>query len=577
MGQLPWRRIRDKEEAGDVKGQFDHHKLLQCLPPELGLFLDHIKLLTYYDKPDYVYVAMTLKKAIARLGIQEADPFDWEQDLCGPSITSASAVSTPGVKVVSRDAVKRSVHKSRTNCSEVEGLIESNSMAANQPANQNIDGNVGSAAGPAAEKRILPDIEQASAKKATVDDGEEKAVVQNKNEDIMNKNVQIDNYYISEDSEEEEDGSSSQSSSLRESSKSDLESSKSNSPAPHDIHIDASVPGSQPVVKENQVISSLTSNSARSSDYQERVAIDIDGLKSKNKSDDLVQSVTTSSMSSSDRSKQQEDSYNGNKWDCAFPPAKDCPYVIHPEQDQPVLLGFSAPSANNDDLKNLEMDKEEKENLQSGGNNPVHHNVGHRTDSSSSSRSVGVSSTIRKMSSLPAQFNTMAITSETTETGANRNNDSGMHTTGTPLAISKDARGDANEQSNLYLDNADSNDKHDSSSKQTQGRKAVPPLKDNLVVVSSKTKPDKKNFPAKSKTVSSGSKISKEAGKLKARPGEPKGAHKLRSSEQVIHRLEVVPSSVILQPRPPPNPPPHHYSHTLQGRRRRFLRPQAEK
>lgn len=52
-GQLPWRKIKDKEQVGLMKEKFDHRLLLKHLPSDLKQFLDHIQLLTYSDKPDY--------------------------------------------------------------------------------------------------------------------------------------------------------------------------------------------------------------------------------------------------------------------------------------------------------------------------------------------------------------------------------------------------------------------------------------------------------------------------------------------------------------------------------------------
>lgn len=52
-GQLPWRKIKDKEQVGLTKEKYDHRILLKHLPSDLKQFLEHIQSLTYADRPDY--------------------------------------------------------------------------------------------------------------------------------------------------------------------------------------------------------------------------------------------------------------------------------------------------------------------------------------------------------------------------------------------------------------------------------------------------------------------------------------------------------------------------------------------
>ncbi|RWS30985.1 tau-tubulin kinase 2-like protein [Leptotrombidium deliense] len=56
-GSLPWRKIKDKEQVGQIKEKYDHKHLIRNLPqPEFKLFIEHLQQLTYYDKPDYKYL-----------------------------------------------------------------------------------------------------------------------------------------------------------------------------------------------------------------------------------------------------------------------------------------------------------------------------------------------------------------------------------------------------------------------------------------------------------------------------------------------------------------------------------------
>ena len=136
VGQLPWRRIRDKEEAGEVKAQYDHRKLIKTMPFEFYTFLSHLKDLTYFQKPDYAMLIKLLQCSMKRLGIHDSDPYDWEQDYSAPSLTTASAGSPPAVKSIEQNHLikegvdgKRNVPSSKTNCSEVADLSENGQNA----------------------------------------------------------------------------------------------------------------------------------------------------------------------------------------------------------------------------------------------------------------------------------------------------------------------------------------------------------------------------------------------------------------------------------------------------------------
>lgn len=45
-GQLPWRKIKDKEQVGVMKENYDHRSLLKHLPSDLRQFLEHIQVRT---------------------------------------------------------------------------------------------------------------------------------------------------------------------------------------------------------------------------------------------------------------------------------------------------------------------------------------------------------------------------------------------------------------------------------------------------------------------------------------------------------------------------------------------------
>nr|CAD7593292.1 unnamed protein product [Timema genevievae] len=100
-GQLPWRKIKDKEQVGLMKEKYDHRLLLKHLPSDLRQFLDHIQSLEYADKPDYAMLIGLFERCMKRRGVKESDPYDWEKV---PSVTDNSIppMITPSPAVISR-------------------------------------------------------------------------------------------------------------------------------------------------------------------------------------------------------------------------------------------------------------------------------------------------------------------------------------------------------------------------------------------------------------------------------------------------------------------------------------------
>lgn len=78
-GHLPWKTLREKDDVHEAKLHCDHKKLVTDLPEEFNLYLDHLQQLSYYDKPNYAYLVELFEVAQKNLGINETDPFDWEQ------------------------------------------------------------------------------------------------------------------------------------------------------------------------------------------------------------------------------------------------------------------------------------------------------------------------------------------------------------------------------------------------------------------------------------------------------------------------------------------------------------------
>ncbi|XP_066599003.1 tau-tubulin kinase homolog Asator isoform X2 [Prorops nasuta] len=102
-GQLPWRKIKDKDQVGRMKESYDHLLLLKHLPSDFRSFLEHIQSLEYEDEPDYAALASIIERCMKRRGIKPNDPYDWEKYINEelstkslPAVTFATALTVHG-------------------------------------------------------------------------------------------------------------------------------------------------------------------------------------------------------------------------------------------------------------------------------------------------------------------------------------------------------------------------------------------------------------------------------------------------------------------------------------------------
>lgn len=95
VGQLPWRKIKDKEQVGSIKERYEHRLMLKHLPPEFSIFLDHISSLDYFTKPDYQLLTSVFDNSIKTFGVIESEPFDWEKTGNDGSLTTTTTSTTP--------------------------------------------------------------------------------------------------------------------------------------------------------------------------------------------------------------------------------------------------------------------------------------------------------------------------------------------------------------------------------------------------------------------------------------------------------------------------------------------------
>ncbi|KAK9876223.1 hypothetical protein WA026_012525 [Henosepilachna vigintioctopunctata] len=117
-GQLPWRKVKDKEQVGLMKEKYDHKLLLKHLPSDLKQFLDHIIGLEYADKPDYPMLISIFERCMKRRGVKESDPFDWERTSTSETITPQNTQTTTAVAPTSN--IKHTIHSVDNNQENIE-------------------------------------------------------------------------------------------------------------------------------------------------------------------------------------------------------------------------------------------------------------------------------------------------------------------------------------------------------------------------------------------------------------------------------------------------------------------------
>ncbi|KAM9708031.1 tau-tubulin kinase 2 isoform 3-T4 [Menidia menidia] len=95
VGQLPWRKIKDKEHVGKLKESYDHRLMLKHLPAEFGVFLEHISNLDYFTKPDYQLLMSVFDNSMKTYNVVENDPYDWERTSTDGTLTISASATTP--------------------------------------------------------------------------------------------------------------------------------------------------------------------------------------------------------------------------------------------------------------------------------------------------------------------------------------------------------------------------------------------------------------------------------------------------------------------------------------------------
>jgi len=77
-GSLPWRKLKEKDQIGEMKQKTTNEELTSDLPPEFLSFAKHLQGLEFESRPDYDMLQGLISAMMSRTEQKEKAPFDWE-------------------------------------------------------------------------------------------------------------------------------------------------------------------------------------------------------------------------------------------------------------------------------------------------------------------------------------------------------------------------------------------------------------------------------------------------------------------------------------------------------------------
>ncbi|VDP37165.1 unnamed protein product [Soboliphyme baturini] len=77
-GQLPWRKIHDRQALLVAKQETDFYSILEAYPPELHRMFNHLHSLNYYCRPNYSMLSKAFRARLASYKVRDSTPFEWE-------------------------------------------------------------------------------------------------------------------------------------------------------------------------------------------------------------------------------------------------------------------------------------------------------------------------------------------------------------------------------------------------------------------------------------------------------------------------------------------------------------------
>eukprot|EP01128_Nolandella_sp_AFSM9_P012631 TRINITY_DN9471_c0_g1_i1.p1 TRINITY_DN9471_c0_g1~~TRINITY_DN9471_c0_g1_i1.p1 ORF type:complete len:486 (-),score=57.32 TRINITY_DN9471_c0_g1_i1:13-1470(-) len=127
-GNLPWRRMKDKDKIGKLKQDWNNPDLVSDLPAEFLTMMDHLQSLSFSDTPDYAYLKGLLLTALTKEGGDESDDFFWVNVAPPEHLTSSVSISaansqnrTQDLSITSHSVVFESTEGHKENIDKVPG------------------------------------------------------------------------------------------------------------------------------------------------------------------------------------------------------------------------------------------------------------------------------------------------------------------------------------------------------------------------------------------------------------------------------------------------------------------------
>lgn len=121
QGQLPWRKLKDKDQIGDMKVKYNTPDLVKDLPPQFLAFMKHLKSLNYADRPDYNHLYNLLLDLYHSVGCDDHTPFDWE---VGAPLRSPQYPVTPLISSTQDVEFSRDLNKSNVPLNPARATLE---------------------------------------------------------------------------------------------------------------------------------------------------------------------------------------------------------------------------------------------------------------------------------------------------------------------------------------------------------------------------------------------------------------------------------------------------------------------
>mmetsp|Transcript_4867 Transcript_4867/g.8866 ORF Transcript_4867/g.8866 Transcript_4867/m.8866 type:complete len:527 (-) Transcript_4867:883-2463(-) len=94
-GSLPWRRVKDKDQIGELKEKYTNRDLVKNLPRSFGFFMEHLQGLDYPTNPDYSYLRSLLQSLLDQEGVVAETPYDWEAGNTWATNSPKTTAATP--------------------------------------------------------------------------------------------------------------------------------------------------------------------------------------------------------------------------------------------------------------------------------------------------------------------------------------------------------------------------------------------------------------------------------------------------------------------------------------------------